>query len=338
LTTASQQQDARPAQEAPTISVVICAYSLERQEVLREAIDSIGLQSRPPLEIVLVIDNNPELLAWARAEFPQVRVCDNAGRGSSEAKNTATQLAQGEILAFLDDDAVPAQDWLEKLVEPYADPQVIGTTGNPVPRWKGGSQPAWLPIEFYWTIGCGYRGLPTVTTPVRNPIGASMSFRRAIFEQIGGFSAGLGPNMSRPQAHGGGEETELGIRAARAFPHGKLLHVPEARVDHEVPPGRTRFAYYRRRCWLEGKAKAQLSEMVGMGEGLSSERSYTLKTLPTGVLRGLLDFVRGDRAGLQRAGAIMAGLAITTAGYLWGRVGARARGRFPGLRSAPPGP
>jgi glycosyltransferase involved in cell wall biosynthesis len=326
LTIAAEQPNAPLALQAPTVSVVICAYSLERQGVLREAIESIGRQTRPALEAILVVDNNPELLAWAREEFPQVRACANSGRGSSEAKNTATALAQGEVLAFLDDDAVAAEDWLAKLIGPYADPDVVGTTGNPIPRWKG-PRPAWLPVEFYWTIGCGYRGLPTVTTPVRNPIGASMSFRKGVFEQIGGFSAGLGPNMSTPRAHGGGEETELGIRAARAFPHVKLLHVPEARVDHEVPLSRTSFAYYRRRCWLEGKAKAQLSEMVGVGDGLSSERSYTLKTLPTGVLRGFLDFLGGDPAGLQRAGAIMFGLAVTTAGYIAGRIGARLPGR-----------
>jgi GT2 family glycosyltransferase len=305
------------------VSVIVCAYSLERREVLREGIVAVGRQTLPPLETILVVDNNPELLAWATAQFPDVRVCANSGRGSSEAKNTAMREAKGDILAFLDDDAVAAEDWLETMTAPYADPDVIGTSGNPIPRWKDGRRPDWLPIEFYWTIGCGYRGLPTTTTPIRNPIGASMSLKKSVVEAIGGFSAGLGPNMEVPRAHGGGEETELGIRAARAFPAGKLLHVPTAYVDHEVPPSRTRFSYYRERCWLEGRAKATLSEMVGMGDGLSSERSYTLKTLPTGVLRGVADAAAGDLSGLQRAGAIVAGLAFTTAGYLWGRLAAR---------------
>lgn len=327
---ATEQPETTSTRGASSVSLVICAYSLERRGVLHEAIDSISIQTQPPLETILAIDNNPELLAWARAEFPGVTVCANAGRGSSEAKNTAVRLAQGEILAFLDDDAVAAPDWLENMSRPYSDPEVIGTSGNPLPRWRDDSGPSWLPVEFYWTIGCGYRGLPTEITPIRNPIGASMSFRRSVFEQIGGFSAGLGPNMSKPRAHGGGEETELGIRAARAFPGGKLLHVPAARVDHEVPPERTRFRYFRQRCWLEGNAKAQLSEMVGMGEGLSSERSYTLKTLPTGVIKGLLDALRGDLAGLRRAGAIVAGLAITTCGYVWGR----AASRLPRARAA----
>lgn len=324
MTIATDQPTVRQASSA---SVIVCAYSLERWEVLREGITAVGKQTLPPLETILVIDNNPELLGRAAAAFPGVKVRANSGRGSSEAKNTAMREAKGTILAFLDDDAVAAEDWLEKLTDPFDDPDVIGTSGNPIPRWKDGVRPEWLPIEFYWTIGCGYRGLPVTTTPIRNPIGASMALKRSVIEAIGGFSAGLGPNMDAPRAHGGGEETELGIRAARAFPTGKLLHVPSAFVDHEVPANRTRFSYYRERCWLEGKAKAVLSEMVGMGDGLSSERSYTLKTLPTGILRGLLDAVGGDLGGLQRAGAIVAGLAFTSTGYVWGRLVARlARG------------
>jgi hypothetical protein len=66
-----------------------------------------------------------------------------------------------------------------------------------------------------------------------------------------------------------------------------------------------------------------VSQLVGAHDGLSSERSYTLRVLPTGVLRGLADLVlRHDPAGPARAAAITAGLALTTAGYL---IGLRAK-------------
>lgn len=321
LTKASKPSTAERAAIAPTVSVIVCAYTLQRWGVLCEGIASIADQTTPALETILVIDHNPELLEQARTQFPDVQVAPNAGmRGSSESKNTGVALATSEILAFLDDDAIAAQTWLEELIRPYGDLSVIGTCGMPTPRWEGGKTPQWLPLEFYWTIGCGYRGLPTKVAPVRNPIGAAMSFRKSVFDQIGGFSVGLGPNMATPSPHGGGEETELGIRALRAFPKGTLLHVPDARVEHQVPVGRTDFGYFRHRCWLEGKTKALLSNRVGTADGLSSERAYTLKTLPTGILYGLWDSIRGDFAGLQRAGAIIAGLAFTLAGYLWGRL------------------
>lgn len=304
-----------------TVSVIVCAYTPRRWEALCEGVAAIARQTRPVLETIVVIDHNPELLERARARFPEVRVVPNTSeRGSSGSRNTAIELASGDILAFLDDDAIATEAWLEAMLRPYEDPAVIGTGGMPTPRWDGGAVPRWLPREFYWTIGCGYRGLPETVAPVRNPIGAAMSFRRQVFEQIGGFSLHLGPAMATPTAHGGGEDTELGIRALRAFPDGALLHVPTARVEHCVPAVRTNFAYFRHRCWLEGRTKALMGATVGSADGLSSERAYTLKTLPSGVFNGLRDAARGDFSGLQRAGAIVAGLATTASGYIWGRL------------------
>ena len=161
--------------------------------------------------------------------------------------------------------------------------------------------------------------------PIRNPIGAVMSFRKEVFDQIGGFSSGFGPTMAKPSPHGGGEDTEFGIRALRAFPGSVVLHVPDARVEHQVPVGRASLTYFRSRCWLEGKTKALLSNAVGTVDGLSSEQDYALKTLPTGILHGLSDSAHGDAGGLKRASTIIFGLAVTAAGYLWGRLTQRRR-------------
>jgi glucosyl-dolichyl phosphate glucuronosyltransferase len=306
----------------PSCTVIVCAYSLDRWPVLCEAIASLQGQGEEPVQIILVIDHNPELLELARASFDDVEVIPNAGpRGSSEAKNSAVAIARGEVLAFMDDDAIAAPDWLEQMLLPYRDATVIGTCGAPVPRWEGGEMPGWLPAEFLWTVGCAYRGLPEQPEPVRNPIGAAMSFRGEVFGRLGGFHAGLGPNMETPNPHGGGEDTEFGIRAQRLFPGGSLIHVPSARVDHNVPPQRTTFAYFVRRCWLEGRSKALLGATVGGSESLSSERAYVASTLPSGVRRGILDGMRGERAGFQRAMAISVGLATTALGYGRGRVG-----------------
>jgi hypothetical protein len=60
---------------------------------------------------------------------------------------------------------------------------------------------------------------------------------------------------------------------------------------------------------------------VGTQDGLSSERAYATRTLPLGVRQGLTDALRGDKAGLGRAGAIVAGLAAVTFGYAAGVAG-----------------
>ena len=64
-----------------------------------------------------------------------------------------------------------------------------------------------------------------------------------------------------------------------------------------------------------------MTQYVGTKDGLASERAYTLKALPRGVLRGLVDgLFHLDPTGFLRAGAIIAGLAITTTGYIVGTI------------------
>ena len=305
----------RPAR---AVSVVVCAYTQRRWNTLLDAVASVGRQTQPALETIVVIDHDSDLLERAASTLRDARVIESAGkRGLSGARNTGVTVARGEIVAFLDDDAIADDTWLEELVCGYDDPHVIGTGGVARPRWEGGGAPRWLPQEFYWTIGCSYRGLPTDAAPIRNPIGANMSFRKAVFDRTGGFTSGIGRVGATPL---GCEETDLSIRARQAHPGGVVLHVPAARVEHAVPAERLSWAYFRSRCWAEGLSKALVTEEVGSADALSSEWTYTLRTLPTGVLRGLLDVVHGDLTGLRRSGTIVAGLIVTVAGYVRGRM------------------
>ena len=90
----------------PTVSVIIAAFSTERWEYLREAVASVAAQSSPALETIVVIDHNPDLLARARRELAAVVIPSTGPRGASGARNTGVARSRGEVLAFLDDDAV----------------------------------------------------------------------------------------------------------------------------------------------------------------------------------------------------------------------------------------
>ena len=301
--------------KAPTVSVIICAYTEARWTELEKAVGSVQACLPNPDEIILVIDHNPALLVTAEGAFTQVKVIPNLEtRGLSGARNSGVKAAHGDILVFMDEDAWPEEGWLERLLAAYEDPQVIGAGGAILPAWAEG-RPAWFPEEFDWVVGCTYRGMPTQTSPIRNLIGANMSFHRSAFQVTGGFQHSVGRVGSFPA---GGEETEFSIRLRQQRPEGKLLYIPEARVQHRVPPGRGQWSYFASRCYAEGQSKALVAQMVGAQDGLGSERAYTLRTLPKGVLRGLAQAFGGDLTGLQRAAAILAGLALTTAGYLHG--------------------
>ena len=306
----------QPATEVG-ISVVICAYADHRWPQLQEAVESVRGQSRPALETIVVIDHNPALLERARRELAGAAVIENQEpRGLSGARNSGLRIARGAVVAFLDDDAVAEPDWLTWLAAPYAEPQVLGVGGAIEPRWMS-PRPAGFPAEFQWVVGCSYEGMPTRRAPVRNLIGANMSMRREVFELAGDFRTGIGRVGPVPL---GCEETELCIRARRRRQDGVFLYEPRSRVAHLVPDGRATFGYFCSRCFAEGISKALVSSSTGPGDALASEREYVRRTLPAGVARGVADARRGDPWGLVRAAAIVAGLVLTTFGYLAGGV------------------
>ena len=78
-------------------------------------------------------------------------------RGISGARNSGIAAARGAIIAFLDDDAIAAPDWLEQLLAGYSSPNVLGVGGAIEPQWQGG-RPRWFPPEFDWVVGCTYLG------------------------------------------------------------------------------------------------------------------------------------------------------------------------------------
>jgi glycosyltransferase involved in cell wall biosynthesis len=314
---------ARPAAHLafPSISVVICAYSDDRQEGLLQAIESVRMQKLRPVETIVVIDHNSDLLERVRQQLtgaPGVHVLANAEtQGLSGARNTGVAVAQGDVVAFLDDDAVAQPEWLARLGYHYENPRVIGVGGAIEPLWIGG-RPKSFPPEFDWVVGCTYRGHPETAGPVRNVIGANMSFRRSIFAEVGGFRSDIGRTGQRPL---GCEETEFCLRATARGPGRQIVYEPAARVVHTVIPARGSWRYFLRRCYSEGLSKALVGRLAGSRDGLRTERAYVRSTLSRGVVANVADAITGgDAAALARALRIAVGLGATAAGYYVGTV------------------
>jgi glycosyltransferase involved in cell wall biosynthesis len=299
-------------------SVIICAYTAKRWDDLFMAVESVQRQTQPPHEIIVVIDHNPRLFIQLQlqARLNGVVLIENTEpRGLSGARNSGIARATGKYVAFLDDDAIAEPNWLELLHACCSDPEVLGVGGVVKPMWLC-DRPGWFPTEFYWVLGCSYDQLPVAPVVVRNPFGGCCYMRREIFEGIGGFRNGIGRVGNRPV---GGEETELSIRAKRQWPEKKFLWEPRAIIHHRIASDRASWNYFRSRCYCEGLSKAIISRHVGMKDSLASERRYTFATLPLGVLRALGEGLVGWKfPAYQRAGSIIVGLAVTTAGYFVG--------------------
>jgi hypothetical protein len=311
--------------------VVVPAWSWERRDQLAHCLRAIERQTLAPTETIVVVDHNPRLLAWARDSFAGVEaVANRHARGVVGARNTGVETARGEVVVLTDDDTEAEPTWIESLESPFADPTVVGVTGDLIPNWTV-AEPRWFPPEFYWVFGCSYTGLPTEIAPVRNPIAANMAVRRKQLSEIGGFRQGVAPReiKYRGVVIAGGhalEDTELGIRIGQRWPEMRWLYQPHATVHHTVTPEQATLGYLLRRSFEEGSSKAQLAQSMGAQEGLSSERRYVSVVLPRGVARGIGESLRGDRFGVLRSAAIVVGVLTSGLGFL---TGALLRARRP---------
>lgn len=299
-------------------SVIVCTYTEERWPQIQLALHSLARQTVAPSQIIVVVDHNAALYERLRAQYPQVEVIlSKFDRGLSGARNTGVQhVADGDIVAFLDDDAWAEPGWLETLLASYQDQSVLGVGGLVLPDWSPNEQPSWLPAELLWVVGCSYRGLPEARAEIRNPVGANMSFRRSAFDRAGLFESSIGRNIlsSRPL---GCEETEFSIRLLGVSPNGRIIYDPRAVVHHHMELSRRTWRYFLARCYAEGCSKAMVAQLAGPSMALSSERTYIVHTIRRAVYREVWRIFRpGGRHALGRIAALTLGVSWVTVGYL----------------------
>jgi GT2 family glycosyltransferase len=322
----ARESSSRATRPQLTASVVVCVYTEDRWAEIRMALASLAEQTLRPIQVIVVADHNPPLRERLAAEYPDIDVIPNKySQGLSGARNTGIEYADGDVVAFLDDDACAEPHWLETVLASYTDDSVLGVGGMVLPDWAAGQRPGWLPPEFLWVVGCSYRGLPDRKADIRNPIGANMSFRRSAFDLAGLFCPSIGRNVRSAQPLGC-EETEFSIRLLDASGNGRIIHDPQAVVHHLVPRSRGTWRYFLARCYAEGCSKAYVAQLSGAKAALSSERHYLLHALVPALRRDFGEVFRsGHKDALGRIAASALGVSWTVAGYARVQLGSGLR-------------
>lgn len=198
-----------------TITAVVCTRNRPRQ--LAYALESLVAQSPPPTEI-MVIDNAPaddSTAALVAERFPGVRYLREPVPGLDFARNRALDMATGDVVAFLDDDAVAERGWANSLRLVFeTDPQLAVCTGRVEPLTL--ETPAQLLFEVNGGFGRGDRRIrlpedageplhgwpaPLIAWAVSVGSGCSYAVRRAAALELGGFDEAL--DLGAPLAGGG---------------------------------------------------------------------------------------------------------------------------------------
>lgn len=271
------------------VSVVICTYTEDMYEHFREAVESVLDQTYDDVELVLVSDGNEAVYQRTKEEYGDredtivTRTDENVG--ISAARNHGIELATGDVVAQIDDDAIADPEWIEELVKIYEGTDALAVGGKMTPKWVDG-KPEFLPEEFYWLIGVTHEGFARPGEEVRNTFGSNISFRREVIEELGGFDPNVGrKGEAEIQAH----ESELGTRLRREFDRG-VVYNPDARVAHKVFDYRTDPVWLVKRAFWQGYSKRGLEKLLpdaGTAEESDFLKFLVLESLP-GRTKGLV--------------------------------------------------
>jgi GT2 family glycosyltransferase len=310
------------------VSVILTTYATHRLKDLEDALDSLQAQTYPNLEIIFVGESAPgvcdHVLSYARERaITNLRSVFNGGTpGLSAARNLGIQEARGEIIAFMDDDAVAFPDWAQEMASSLAkDDGPIAVTGPALPAWEDQSMD-WFPEEFFWIISC-HAPASAREQPhgVRNVWGVNMGFRREAFDR-GCFDERLGGNMG---AVDGcklgllGEDTLFSIRVRQQTGR-PLVYNPRLRVWHKVYAYRLNSRFVQRRAFWEGYTKAWLKRLQGRdgsaaGNVLATEYRLLQRIMLGFFPRVIAGFGRRPRRSWRQTRLAMNALTHVALGY-----------------------
>ena len=225
-----------PAASPPLISVILCTYNGSR--TLRGCLEALQRLRYPAYEVIVVDDGSTDGSDLIAKDFP-VRLLRTANHGLSHARNLGWQAAQGQIVAFVDDDAAPDQDWLTYLASAFATGDYAGIAGPNLAFPNDG-----LIAQCVDQAPGNPTHVLVTDQEAEHLPGCNMAFRKECLAAVGGFD---------PQFRVAGDDVDLCWRLQQ---HGwKLGFHPAAMVWHHRR-GSIR-AYWRQQVNY-GRAEAML--------------------------------------------------------------------------------
>ncbi|MEO1592097.1 MAG: glycosyltransferase family 2 protein [Cyanobacteria bacterium J06632_22] len=254
----------------PIISAIICTHN--RDQYLGAAIDSLLSQSFDRYEVIVVDNASTDKTAAvvkARLGDARLRYVHEPTLGLSVARNRGAQESQGQILAYLDDDAEASEQWLLALARVFEAHEKVAIAGGKVTLlWPDAvtAPPNWLSDELASGLGAYDLGdeLTFITNPNLTPRGLNYAIRKTFLDAVGGFDANLGRVgknlLSNEELH----MTQLALRQ-----DWQVAYIPDALAAHNVSPARLKPGWFLSRSWWQGISECyreQVSGRAGVGQ------------------------------------------------------------------------
>lgn len=233
------------------LSVIICTYNRDRH--IRRALESLIRQDfdRSAYEII-VVDNNStdrtgEIISRFKQAHPeyQIQLAKEHRQGLSYARNKGLELAQGTYVSFIDDDGIAREDYVRQIYQYMSQfPDEVAFGGKVLPKYEKGKAPDWMSQYIERIISIVDLGEDVKTLKKIYPVGCNMIFKKAVFDQIGGFNTAL-------KLRSDDKYIFLKIREAGY----KVLYLPKVVVWHFIDDFRNSLDYVKKVSRLNGEAE-----------------------------------------------------------------------------------
>jgi glucosyl-dolichyl phosphate glucuronosyltransferase len=306
-------------------SVVIATHN--RARLLADTLHSLEAQQVPGglRWEVIVVDNNSRdetrevVRDFGKASSLTVQYAFEPRLGQSFARNLGIEMADGAVILFTDDDIIPNPDWVPRMLSTITTGDLDGVGGRVLPRWEA-EVPRWLstrPDLRTWLALAEEDQACMLTYPLlvtRRIVGASMAFRRDVFEKFGRFPTTLGHRGARLY---GGEEVEFVNRLL--LNKKRIGYDPSIVVNHRIRADRLCKSFFLRRLFDHACGQAQF---------LTPEGGATILGVELWRYRQLLESVgrTAVHTALRRPDAFSRQLDLVhAAGSIWGTLRWRSR-------------
>jgi GT2 family glycosyltransferase len=299
---------------------------------VRECLTKVFAQSLAPLDVIVVdasADDATQRLI--DSEFPTVRYLRHShGAGTlATSRNVGLHESKADIIAFVDDDAYPRENWLAELIAQYADPHVGAVGGRVDNGWPGeeiGDETQIGRFHPNGTLTGNFSVDPGRAIAVDHLIGANMSYRRQALLDNGGIHDAYPGTCLR-------EDSDTSSRVRRAG--WRIMFVPSAVVDHVSGPYAKGNRFDRRYYFYAARNHVVFLSLVFGQRSRVLRRYFGFAAREAGEyilasLRGLSDARRtgGLRAARTVVGAIVRAF-VTAGGLVAGLSAARRYGQTP---------
>jgi glycosyltransferase involved in cell wall biosynthesis len=277
------------------VRVAVCANRV--LPVLHDCLTALAAQLEDPADLVVVASGSDPALQPALAEAiaasaPGARLVREPRSGLSRARNRAlAECADGDVLAYVDDDVVAPPGWLAALRAGWsAGGGDLVCLGGPVRLRFESPRPGWLGATLEPVLsGLDYGPQAADLDPaVRTVYGCNASFRCGALRAVGGFDPAFGHRAGRDFFS---EEDEAERALHRAG--GRIRYEPAAWVEHVIGAPRLRVRWFLERRFRYGAT---------LGLRRARGRGTALRQALRSAGGAPLALARGDRAGaVERA-------------------------------------